>query len=59
MTSLALHAGWLYGGTLIAALIVCVRKIRLMAERRRPGRPTPSRQQTTGPKQREKRVPAV
>lgn len=40
-TSLALHAGWLYGGTLIAGLIVTVRKIRLMARRRRsvPARP--------------------
>ena len=54
VTSLALHAGWLYGGTLIAGLIVCVRKIRLMAERRRPPKP-PAARQPTGPK----RVPAA
>ncbi|MGH4033975.1 DUF6542 domain-containing protein [Actinomycetota bacterium Odt1-20B] len=35
VTSLALHAGWLYGGTLVAGLIVTVRKIRLMGQRRR------------------------
>ncbi|GAA3114930.1 hypothetical protein GCM10010449_41280 [Streptomyces rectiviolaceus] len=35
ITSLALHAGWLYGGTLIAGLIVTVRRIKLMAKRRR------------------------
>ncbi|WP_435856038.1 DUF6542 domain-containing protein [Streptomyces physcomitrii] len=40
-TALALHAGWLYGGTLVAGLIVSVRKIRLMARRAaaRRGRP--------------------
>lgn len=36
LTALALHAGWLYGGTLLAGLIVTVRKVRLM--RRRTGR---------------------
>ncbi|MEU6761237.1 DUF6542 domain-containing protein [Streptomyces sp. NPDC046853] len=35
VTSLALHAGWLYGGTLIAGLIVTVRRIKLLTERRR------------------------
>ncbi|MEI5103697.1 hypothetical protein RB200_40910 [Streptomyces sp. PmtG] len=34
LTSLALHAGWLYGGTLVAGVIVTVRKIRLMARKR-------------------------
>ncbi|WP_425428613.1 DUF6542 domain-containing protein [Streptomyces yerevanensis] len=32
-TALAMHAGWLYGGTLIAGLIVTVRKLRLMNRR--------------------------
>ncbi|MGX2994767.1 DUF6542 domain-containing protein [Streptomyces sp. JNUCC 64] len=32
-TVLALHADWLYGGTLVAALVVAVRKVRLMARR--------------------------
>ncbi|MGW0709046.1 DUF6542 domain-containing protein [Streptomyces sp. NPDC002643] len=33
VTALAMQAGWLYGGTLIAGLIVTVRKLRLMAHR--------------------------
>ncbi|KUM74571.1 hypothetical protein AQI70_17135 [Streptomyces curacoi] len=32
-TALATQAGWLYGGTLIAGLIVTARKIRLLARR--------------------------
>ncbi|MFI5945225.1 DUF6542 domain-containing protein [Streptomyces uncialis] len=32
-TALALHAGWLYGGTLVAGLIVLVRKVRLIARK--------------------------
>ncbi|MFE9247948.1 DUF6542 domain-containing protein [Streptomyces sp. NPDC007088] len=40
LTALALHAGWLYAGTLLAALIVAVRKVRLM-RRRRTGRAAP------------------
>ncbi|MFF3324648.1 DUF6542 domain-containing protein [Streptomyces sp. NPDC002889] len=40
VTALAVHAGWLYGGTLIAGLITCVRKVRMMGRRmRRGGRP--------------------
>ncbi len=44
VTALAMHAGWLYGGTLIAGVITSVRKIRHMArrraqQRRRPPRP--------------------
>jgi len=39
VTALAVHAGWLYGGTLIAGLITCVRKVRMMG--RRPRRPRP------------------
>lgn len=35
ITLLALHAGWLYGGTLVAGLIVAVRRIKLMGQRRR------------------------
>ncbi|MEU9186479.1 DUF6542 domain-containing protein [Streptomyces sp. NPDC048484] len=39
VTALAMHAGWLYGGTLLAGVIVTVRKARMMtrkaAQRRR------------------------
>ncbi|WP_325065116.1 DUF6542 domain-containing protein [Streptomyces apocyni] len=35
LTSLAMHAGWLYGGTLIAALVVAVRKVRIVITARR------------------------
>ncbi|MFF1694072.1 DUF6542 domain-containing protein [Streptomyces sp. NPDC058257] len=35
ITSLALHAGWLYGGTLVAGLIVTGRRIKFMGQRRR------------------------
>ncbi|MFI9761784.1 DUF6542 domain-containing protein [Streptomyces sp. NPDC051963] len=34
VTALATQAGWLYGGTLIAGLIVLVRRIRMMRRRR-------------------------
>ncbi|MGD1222727.1 DUF6542 domain-containing protein [Streptomyces sp. Tue6028] len=33
VTALALQAGWLYGGTLVAGLIVTFRKVRLMSRR--------------------------
>jgi hypothetical protein len=33
VTSLAMHAGWLYGGTLVAGVIASVRKLRQMARR--------------------------
>jgi len=33
ITALAMQAGWLYGGTLVAGLIVTVRKVRLMTRR--------------------------
>ncbi|WP_434527415.1 DUF6542 domain-containing protein [Streptomyces ipomoeae] len=33
VTALAVQAGWLYGGTLVAGVIVTVRKVRLMARR--------------------------
>ncbi|MFE0510342.1 DUF6542 domain-containing protein [Streptomyces sp. NPDC058964] len=35
VTALATQAGWLYGGTLVAGVIVIVRRIRLMRRRRR------------------------
>ncbi|MGW0787029.1 DUF6542 domain-containing protein [Streptomyces sp. NPDC002911] len=35
VTALAVQAGWLYGGTLVAGLIATVRKIRQMRERQR------------------------
>ncbi|WP_055533079.1 DUF6542 domain-containing protein [Streptomyces alboniger] len=54
VTSLALHAGWLYGGTLVAGVIVTVRKIRLMAQRRGQPRAVPPRHPGGG-----KRVPAA
>ncbi|MEU9856781.1 DUF6542 domain-containing protein [Streptomyces sp. NPDC047974] len=40
VTALAVHAGWLYGGTLIAGVIASVRKVRDMGRRR--GRPAPA-----------------
>ncbi|WP_175411648.1 DUF6542 domain-containing protein [Streptomyces sp. TRM64462] len=48
VTALAVHAGWLYGGTLVAGLITCVRKVRLMSRRQRAAaasapRPAPPR----------------
>ncbi|MGW0537072.1 DUF6542 domain-containing protein [Streptomyces sp. NPDC003032] len=52
VTSLALYAGWLYGGTLVAGLIVTVRKVRLMSEP--PGQPHPAPRQPDG-----KRLPTV
>lgn len=33
VTALAVQAGWLYGGTLVAGAITCVRKVRLMGRR--------------------------
>ncbi|MGW1023179.1 DUF6542 domain-containing protein [Streptomyces sp. NPDC002577] len=51
VTALAMHAGWLYGGTLITGVITTVRKIRMMARRRaqlrrRPPRPPRPRRRT-------------
>ncbi|MEU8889796.1 DUF6542 domain-containing protein [Streptomyces sp. NPDC048442] len=46
VTALAVHAGWLYGGTLIAGLIASVRKIRQMGRRQaaqRAAAPAPVR----------------
>ncbi|MFE9876284.1 DUF6542 domain-containing protein [Streptomyces sp. NPDC005784] len=33
VTGLALQAGWLYGGTLVAVLVVTVRRVRVMSRR--------------------------
>ncbi|MET9323781.1 DUF6542 domain-containing protein [Streptomyces sp. NPDC003038] len=38
VSALSLHAGWLYAGTLIAGLIVVVRKAVLIGKRRLPRR---------------------
>ncbi|MFF8288057.1 DUF6542 domain-containing protein [Streptomyces sp. NPDC016309] len=35
VTALAVHAGWLYGGTLVAGVITSVRKVRQMGRRQR------------------------
>ncbi|MEV0776247.1 DUF6542 domain-containing protein [Streptomyces sp. NPDC050428] len=35
VTALAVQAGWLYGGTLVAGVIASVRKVRQMGRRRR------------------------
>ncbi|QDY81231.1 hypothetical protein FQU76_22565 [Streptomyces qinzhouensis] len=35
VTALAVHAGWLYGGTLVAGVITSVRKVRQMSRRKR------------------------
>ncbi|MGW5851551.1 DUF6542 domain-containing protein [Streptomyces sp. NPDC055254] len=40
VSALSLHAGWLYGGTLVAALIALVRKAVLIGKRRPPPRRT-------------------
>ncbi|MEV7448259.1 DUF6542 domain-containing protein [Streptomyces nigra] len=42
VTALATEAGWLYGGTLLAGVVVLVRRVRLVARRnaaRHPGHP--------------------
>lgn len=50
VTALAVQAGWLYGGTLVAGVITCVRKVRAMARRRRRNRqgPPPGRWRRPG-----------
>ncbi|WP_442809503.1 DUF6542 domain-containing protein [Streptomyces sp. NBC_01335] len=50
VTALAVHAGWLYGGTLVAGVIATVRKVRQMRQRQlllaaRALRPTGAGQQ--------------
>lgn len=39
VSALSLHAGWLYGGTLVSALIIVVRKAGLISQRRLPAGP--------------------
>ncbi|WP_435849001.1 DUF6542 domain-containing protein [Streptomyces lavendulocolor] len=41
VTTLAVHAGWLYGGTLVAGLITSVRKVRQMGRRQRTAAAAP------------------
>ncbi|MEU5957611.1 DUF6542 domain-containing protein [Streptomyces sp. NPDC047525] len=57
ITSLALHAGWLYGGTLVAGLIVTGRRIKLMGQRRRARQAAVAAAGPRGAKQR--RVPTA
>ncbi|WP_234323384.1 DUF6542 domain-containing protein [Streptomyces bikiniensis] len=40
VTALAVHAGWLYGGTLVAGIIASVRKVRDMGRRQQHTRAT-------------------
>lgn len=54
VTALAVHAGWLYGGTLIAGVIASVRKARDMTRRRRrPTAPPPGAAPRARPVRRE------
>ncbi|MYW64871.1 hypothetical protein GTY65_12450 [Streptomyces sp. SID8379] len=55
MTTLATGAGWLYGGTLVAGVIVTVRKVRLMARKaaaRRATQPGPRDETRKAPRPR-------
>ncbi|MFD4634929.1 DUF6542 domain-containing protein [Streptomyces sp. NPDC058284] len=58
VTTLAFHAGWLYGGTLVAGLIVIVRRVQLMTERRRTG-PQQKQQPPAPPPPGGKRLPVA
>lgn len=49
VTALALQAGWLYGGTLLAGLVVLVRRVRLMARRAARRRALAAAAERTGP----------
>ncbi|MFJ5705987.1 DUF6542 domain-containing protein [Streptomyces sp. NPDC093105] len=59
VTALAVHAGWLYGGTLIAGVIASVRKARDMGRRRRRPAGTPSRPPSGAPRGRTGAGPAA
>ncbi|MET9933404.1 MULTISPECIES: DUF6542 domain-containing protein [unclassified Streptomyces] len=48
VTALAVHAGWLYGGTLVAGLIAGVRKVRETGRRQQRTRTTTGTTRTTG-----------
>ncbi|MEU5998728.1 MULTISPECIES: DUF6542 domain-containing protein [unclassified Streptomyces] len=58
ITSLALHAGWLYAGTLAAGLIVTVRRIKLMGQRRRARAVAPP-SSAAGPRGPKRRMPTA
>ncbi|MEV0525495.1 DUF6542 domain-containing protein [Streptomyces sp. NPDC050439] len=49
ITSLALHAGWLYAGTIVAALVAIVRRVKLMGQRRRARAVSPVTAPPRGP----------
>lgn len=49
VTALAVHAGWLYGGTLVAGLIASVRKVREMGRRQHLVRTAAQAAPTAGP----------
>ncbi|MEU5000764.1 DUF6542 domain-containing protein [Streptomyces sp. NPDC021622] len=55
ITALALHAGWLYGGTLVAGVVVIVRRIRFLAQRRRARAAAAA----AGPRAPRRRMPAT
>ncbi|MFI8322228.1 DUF6542 domain-containing protein [Streptomyces sp. NPDC085529] len=59
VTALAVHAGWLYGGTLIAGVIASVRKARDMGRRRRRPAGAPSRPPSAAPRGRTGAGPAA
>ncbi|MER5310212.1 DUF6542 domain-containing protein [Streptomyces sp. NPDC002773] len=48
VTALAVHAGWLYGGTLVAGLIASVRKVREMGRRQQARAMAPAAGDTPG-----------
>lgn len=51
VTALAVHAGWLYGGTLVAGLIATVRKVRMMRLRQRQRREMSAAQAPRDPRE--------
>ncbi|WP_237317601.1 DUF6542 domain-containing protein [Streptomyces sp. JJ36] len=51
-TGLSVLAGWVYGGTLLAGVIVLVRRVRLVARRRAAGRADAARGPAEGPRAR-------
>ncbi|MET9674264.1 DUF6542 domain-containing protein [Streptomyces sp. NPDC006482] len=50
VTALAVHAGWLYGGTLVAGLITSVRKVRDMGRRQQRAATAPGGRVAPGEK---------
>lgn len=55
VTALAVHAGWLYGGTLVAGLIATVRKVRMMRLRQRQRRAASAAQTPRTPRGQQRR----